>query len=250
MKRFVIIALISCFLLNLPVLATPIYGTVTMSYSGFGARDTMKIWGGGRSGLNAYVGLFMFNKTAGTGEGQYLNNGTIGGFCMDLSEYAAGGSLTYDVIKLQDGPKPTTFLGGPMGQAKAAYLAELWGRFFDPSWAAGGRYTAQQNRQAAAFAAAVWEIIYEDLPASPLGWDVTTDGTGGQRGFRAENLDYQAANNWLYALNGTGHMAQLRALSYSGYQDFVVAVPEPATVILVALGFLPVVNRKIRRLNV
>jgi hypothetical protein len=152
----------------------------------------------------------MFDKTAGTGQGGLLDNGIIGGFCMDLSEYLGSGSLNYDVLMLEDGPRPTTFLGGPMGQRKAAFLAELWGRFYNPVWAAGGTYTSQQKSDAEAFAAAVWEIVYEDLPASSSGWDVMIDGTDGSRGFRATNLDYQTANNWLHALDGTGPIAQFK----------------------------------------
>jgi len=237
-------------LLSVSSLATPIYGTVTMSLSGYGANDTMTIWGGGWNGLNVSAGQFIFNKTAGTDQGQYLDNGLIGGFCMDLSEYLTPGSLTYDVLKVQDGPRPTVFLGGSMGQAKADYLAELWGRFYNPAWAAGGSYTSQQKGEAEAFAASVWEIIYEDLPTSSAGWDITRDGTGGNRGFKAANLDYQKANNWLHALNGTGPMADLRSLSYLGSQDFLVAVqdpgviPEPATLAFVAFGFLMVVSKK------
>jgi hypothetical protein len=238
-----------CFLVTQSA-ATPIYGTVTMSQSGYGAKDTMKIWGGGWSGLNVYAGVQMFNKTAGTGQGEYLDNGNIGGFCMDLSEYIAHGSLTYDVIMPQDGPRPTSFLGQAMGQAKADYLAELWGRFYDPGWAAGGSHTSQQNKDAEAFAAAVWEIVYEDLPTTPARWDVTKDGTGGSRGFKATNLDSQTANNWLHALDGTGPMANLRTLSYVGAQDFLVEVqqpgviPEPATVAFLAFGFIMIVSRK------
>jgi hypothetical protein len=218
--------LILVVLLTVQVLAMPISGTVAMSHVGYGAKDTMIIWGGGMSGSNVYAGVYMFNKTAGTGEGQYLDNGTVGGFCIDLAENIAGGSLNYDVLLTQNGPLPMTFLGGPIGQTKAAYLAELWGEFFDPAWAAGGSYTYQQKREAEAFAAAIWEIVYEDLPSSPIGWDVTVDGTGGSRGFRAAYLNYQLANSWLRSLDGIGPMANLRILSYNGSQDFLVELPQ------------------------
>ncbi|MFA5293050.1 MAG: hypothetical protein WC496_08465 [Phycisphaerae bacterium] len=249
MKTRLTVVLIITLLLCAVCVATPIYGTVTMSQSGYGAKDTMTIWGGGWNGLNVSAGVFLFNKTAGTGEGQYIDNGLFSGFCMDLSEYTAPGTLTYDVLKVQDGPRPTAFLGGSMGQAKADYLAELWGRFYNPAWAATGSYTSQQKNEAGAFAAAVWEIIYEDLPTSSAGWDVTSDGTGGSRGFKATNLDSQKANDWLHALDGTGPMADLRSLSYLGAQDFLVAVdtgaiPEPATLAFVAFGFLMVVSKK------
>ena len=256
MKTIISVFLVIVCLLSVESAATPIYGTVTMSFSGFGAKDVMRIWGGSHNGLDVYAGVYMFNKTAGTGQGQYLDNGFIGGFCMDLSEYIAPGSLIYDVLMPQHGPRPTSFLGEAMGQAKAAYLAELWGRFYDPAWSAGGSYTSQQNSNAEAFAASVWEIIYEDLPASPLSWDVTTDGTVGGKGFKAANLDYQTANSWLHVLNGTGPMADSRSLSYVGSQDFLVAVqnqsaiPEPASLAFAVFGFLLVVRKKISASNV
>jgi hypothetical protein len=207
-----------------------------MSSAGYGAKDTMTIWGGGWSGLNVYAGVLMFDKTAGTDQGEWLDNGYIGGFCMDLSEYVAQGSFTYDVLAVEDGPRPLSFLGEAMGQQKADSIAELWGRFYDPAWSAGGAYTYQQNKDAEAFAAAIWEIIYEDLPSSSAGWDVTSDGTFGSGGFKATNLNYSLANSWLAALDGTGPMADLRALSAVGAQDFIVQIPEPATVAFLAFG--------------
>lgn len=242
MKKITVITAI-VLLTSVQSFATPIYGNVTMSYTGEGAYDTMTIWGGGWNGLNVYAGTSMFNKTAGSDDGQYIDNGPIGVFCIDLLEYIAPGSLTYDVIMPEDGPRPTTFLGGAMGQAKADYLSELWGRHYDPAWATNGSHTVQQNKQAEAFAASVWEIVYENTPTSPMFWDVTVDSTLGSKGFRAANLDYVTANNWLHSLNGTGTMANLRALSYIGSQDFIIDIgnntniPEPAS-----LAFFSVVG--------
>ena len=240
MVKKCIYALILVALMALQVLAVPISGTVTMSHVGYGAKDTMTIWGGGRSGLNVYAGVYMFDQTAGTGEGGLFGSDFIGGFCIDLPENIMGGSLDYDVLLPQDGPRPTIFLGDSMGQAKAAYLAELWGDFFDPAWSAGDSFSYQQRKEAEVFAAAVWEIVYEDLPSSSAGWDVTTDDTFGSRGFRAANLDYQLANSWLHSLDGAGPMANLRVLSYDGSQDFLVAlpqmpIPEPSTLAIFAV---------------
>jgi len=225
--------------------ATTIYGSVTMNPAGFGASDSMTIWGGGFSGKNITAGALLFNKTAGTGDGQYIENGSVGVFCIDLLEYAASTSKTYDVIMPEDGPKPVSFLNGPMGQAKADYLSELWGRYFDSAWVSGGTYTTQQKKSAEAFAAAIWEIVYEDVPSAPLYWDVTVDSTLGNRGFKAANLDSQLANSWLRSLNGTGPMAELRALSNLGSQDFIVAVPEPATIVFAVVSLLLMSRKKL-----
>lgn len=239
MKKYFVSSLILVSVFALQLSATPI-DSVTMTHSGYGAKDIMTIWGGGHSGLTVYSGLFTFNKTASTGTGNLIDNGTIGGFCMDLSEYLASGSKTYEVLNVAEGPKPTTFLGGGMGQVKAQYLSELWGRYFDSSWMAGGTYTATQNAQAAAFQAAVWEVIYEDMPMTSAGWDVTIDSTVGDKGFRATGLNYTLANSWLHGLTGTYQGTSLAALSSCGTQDVLVAIPEPATVAFLAFGLIAV----------
>ena len=123
-----------------------------------------------------------------------------------------------------------------VGTPKANYLRELWAEHYDPAWASGGSYTSQQNSMAETFAAAVWEIIYEDLPTSPLGWNVSVDGTAGDGGFAAVNLDSATANKWLNELTGASAKADLLVVSYAGRQDYLVAVPEPATIILLGLG--------------
>jgi hypothetical protein len=250
-KNTIAVCITMVCLISAECIATPIYGTVTMSSSGFGANSIMKIWGGGLNGVDVYAGIYMFNKTAGTGQGQNLANGYIGGLCMDLSEEVLSGSHTYDVIMPQDGPIPTTFLGSSMGAVKADYLDELWSKHYDPAWATAGNHTEQQNSNAEAFAAAVWEIIYEDLPSTPAGWDVTKDGSSGNKGFKAENLDFATANSWLHSLTGTEVTANLMSLSYVGSQDMLVSmptlIPEPATVALLALGFIAIGKRNFRR---
>ena len=226
-----------------------ILGTVDMAYSGYGAVDTMKIWGGGHNGLNVRGGLYMFDKTGSTGQGNYLDDGPVGGFCMDLSQWLAQGENTYNVINPADGPVPDTFLGSGMGQQKADYLSELWGRYYDQSWAGVGGHSKSEKRLAGAFAAAVWEIIYEDFPTTTAGWDVRKDGTAGVLGFRAKGLDYRTANRWLRSLDGTGTMANLYGLSNGRAQDFITEfqVPEPATVALLGFGLMMIVKPKLRK---
>jgi hypothetical protein len=225
------------FFLILPgtIKAAPL-GTVDIAKTSNGASDIIEVWAAGYEGLPSYSGVYMLDKTYGTNEGKLWDDGPIGVFCIEWAELTSSDTLTYDVIMPEEGPLPTALLGSAMGTTKAKYLEELWGRYFDPSWVGNGPFTYTQNAKAAAFGAAAWEIVHENLPTSPLGWDVTVDGTIGIGGFRADYLDSVAANNMLHSLDGTGPRADLRVFSYNGQQDYIVAVPEPATIALIGIG--------------
>jgi hypothetical protein len=225
----VFVLVLPCFAIAMPV------STVDVVHSGFGANEAVTVWGGGLEDESVYGGVYMLNKTDGYNEGKIWPNGLIGAFCTELPQDAPETTLTYDVIGLEQGPRPITFLGQAMGTEKANYIRELWGRFFDSSWSSGGSYSWQQNIKAAAFASAIWEIVYENLPKSPLGWDVTVDGSTGNLGFRVEALTdlTDIANLMLHSLNGTGPMADLR---------------EPATIIILGIGgTLSLLRRKRRK---
>ena len=211
-------------------------GTVEIVNTGNAANEMITVWGGGLGGVDVYAGVYTFKKTAGTGEGKLWDNGLVTGFCTELTESIPTITSKYNVIPLEKGPIPTCFLGGPMGHEKADYISELWGRFYDPSWATEGQHTWKQNSQASAFASAIWEIVYEDLPVKPAKWDVTVDGTAGALGFASEWVDSDLANGWLHALDGTGPRADLRVFSFGGSQDYIAQVPEPATIVLLGLG--------------
>lgn len=230
-------SLCAVLVLALPCLASEgtSLGTVDIVHCDYGAydQDGIAVWGAGRNGTIMYGGLYTLDKTAGTGEGNIWPNGLIGGFCIELHEPAPDNTYTYDVVMPENAHN--SYVAGMIGAEKADYLRELWGRFFDPVWAGGGPYSTGQNSAAEAFAAAVWEIIYEDLPTSPLEWDVTADGTVCSGGFRCEGADTTLANSWLHSLTGSGPKADLRAFVYDGQQDYIVEVPEPATIAL--LGF-------------
>ncbi len=218
--------------------------TVDIKHDGYGASGMAELWGGGLHGANRHAGVYMLEKTAGTGEGEFWEDGYIGAFCIELTQYSPGYPKTYDVVLPEDAQRPTTFLGEKIGSEKADNLMELWGRYFDSAWAEDDSFTNEQNAAAEAFAAAVWEIVYEDLPASSAQWDVTTDGTPGNLGFRAENLDTVLANKMLHSLDGAGPKADLRAFVNSCKQDFIVEVPEPATIVLLGLSSLALIRGK------
>ncbi len=209
--------------------------TVDVVHDGFGAYDVTTFWAAGYDGYDVSAGLYILNKTADTGTGSTWHNGSIPGFCVELHETAPTATYTYDVVMPED--MYNSYTGEYLGTMKANYLRELWARHYDASWA-DGFYTAQDNLAAEAFAAAVWEIVYEDLPGSASEWDVTVDSTSGVGGFSSQDLDWETANKWLQSLTGGGAKADLRVLVCAGQQNYLVAVPEPATLILLGLGGL------------
>jgi hypothetical protein len=223
-----------------------VLGTSDIVHTGYYAFEKIPVWGGDREGTYTHAGVYMLEKSNSTYEGNIWPDGTITGFCMELAQLNPTTLSSYDVIKPENGPLPTTFLGDSIGLAKTQYIQELWGRFYDPAWSSGATFTEKQNHEAASFSTAIWEIVYEDLPVSPLGWDVMLDGTLGNGGFRTDG-DYSLANEWLYMLDGTGPMTELRVFSNGGYQDYIVAVPEPATIVLIGLGGAFSIMRRKRR---
>jgi hypothetical protein len=209
-------------------------GTVAVDHASLGASDFLAVYGGGHAGTEFYAGVYELAKTGGTGKGTIWPNGPLPGMCVELNEYAPSTPTSYHVIKPAD--EYNTLLAETFGTVKAGYLQELWGRHFNSAWTGSGPFTGTQNVQAAAFAAAVWEIVYEDLPDSPLQWDVSVDGSSGVAGFRAECVNSVLANSWLHSLNGAGPKATLAVLTAPCRQDYLVAVPEPATLVLLGLG--------------
>jgi hypothetical protein len=207
--------------------------SVEVVNTGLGANELISVWGDGLDGSSTgvYAGVYNLEKTSGIGEGKLWTDGLIGAFCAELSEPAPEITTKYSVTSLDDA----------YGTKKAIYISELWGRYYDPSWAGDGPFNWQQDSEAAAFATALWEIIYED---SPLKWDVKVDATWDNSGFRTDFGGATIANKYLYSLDGTGPMADLRVFSYGGSQDYIAQVPEPTTVVLFGLGSLGLLRRK------
>ena len=209
--------------------------TVDVVHDGFGAHDVTLFWAAGLDGYDIMAGVYMLNKTGDTGLGSTWPNGLIPGFCVEIQEPHPTATCTYEVKMPED--VYNNYTGEFLGTTKANYLRELWARYYDPAWTSGS-YTSQDNLAAEAFAAAVWEIVYEKLPGSASEWDVTIDNTAGLGGFTAQDLDFETANKWLHTLTGGGAKADLRVIVCDGSQDYLIAVPEPATIILLGLGGL------------
>jgi hypothetical protein len=209
-----------------PASAT-LLGTVNIQNHNQNYSDQAQLFGGGLTGGTYYTGVYSWTNEGGTGAGPWVPNW---GFCIELTQEARNG--WQDVIPLAEAPLPAfPIYGTPMGATKANYIRELWGRNFDPTWATGA------NREyAEAFSVAIWEIIYETDPT----WNVTTGA-----GFHADSIQQaDTANLWLSQLNGdTAYFAPGLVATNDG-QDYLVQIPEPATLSLLAVGAAALLRRR------
>lgn len=221
---FVLAVVLAGVALTSPAGAT-ILGTVNIQGHNCGLSDMGQLWGGGLSGGTYYTGVYSWTNSGGTGLGTLVPNW---GFCIELIQGPYAGWQS--VIPLNEAPVPSAY-GTPMGTVKANYVRELWGRNFDPTWPTGAN-----RKTAEAFSAALYEIIYETDA-----WDVTSGA-----GFHATIDLPGTANLWLSQLNGdTAYFApNLVATSTLEGQDYLVQVPEPATIGLLGLGALSLLRRK------
>ena len=227
-KRGIVSCVLLVVLLGLVSQASAsVLGTVTASLTGEFTDGTITI--AGVRNVTGYGGIYLLDKTAGTGDGALLPNGLVKSGCIDLLQDSASGSMTYNVLMPADAPVP----GTTMGPVKAALLQELWGRYFHSQ-------AELDPQKAEAFSAAVWEIVFE----SDSTLDVTV-GTGFSCTGLATGMD-TLANSWLASLDGTGPKADLRALTHETYQDYLVEVPEPASLLLITLGGLTILRPRRR----
>lgn len=220
MKRVLLMMVVVLSMVSV-VSALPIDAVYIDEVGNF-TQGTMKIWSGSHiNGEEVYGGFYLLRKNGGAGAGDLIADGVIKGFCIDLFQNTASGYKWYNIVDVMSAPVPH----GAMGAAKKDALSELLGRYYSTAETSG--------RLAEAMSAAVWEIIYETGDE----WDVTSGW-----GFRASWVDSETANEWLASLDGTGPRAEIIAFSNGCYQDFMV--PEPATVVLLGLGFGVFASRK------
>jgi hypothetical protein len=240
MKRLIAAVVLVGIVLTSTASAT--LGTVDIEGHNNSLSDTGHLWGGTLTNLYAYTGIYSWDKVEGTGSTPLAEAVPDWGFCIELTQGAHNGVA--DVIYLEEAPRPPSVYGTPMGTTKADYIRELWGRFFDPNWVIGP-ITDNERKLGEAFGAAVWEIIYE----TDSTWDVSNH-TGPGTGFKASNIIEQAAtaNYWLSQLIVNPAPAQraddLYAISNGTGQDYIVQLPEPATICLLGLGALSLLRRK------
>jgi hypothetical protein len=171
-------------------------------------------------------GLFNWSRTGGSWAGP----GGVGNFismCIETTEHIGNGnSYTYQVVNLGDAP---TSQSPGMGNAKAALVRELFGRFY---------HAGMTSDEAVAMQAATWEIVNDD------GLDLADGdfrvGVGGNVTAGIQT----SIQNMLDALDGTGPKLAMRAMVGDGIQDQVFIVPTPGGMALLGMGGLVMARRR------
>jgi hypothetical protein len=215
------------------------YGTLQATWNGVDSGTLAYNVVSPHNGGGILVGRYSLIGTAqNTTAGVSANlTGLLPIYCIDTYEWALSGSISYTVADLADGPMGH---GAPaMGPTKAAYLKDLLFHYFT---------VANDASKKAAFAAAVWEIVYETSA-----WDVSN----GVMSVGLTATEKNLANGWLSTLESDfDHGNTAYALLKDGGQDYAIAlgggldepppIPEPLT-LLAVFGGVAGVGGYIRR---
>ena len=163
---------------------------------------------------------------------------SVRSFCIDLVQDVSAGWQPYDVTALHLAPVDGGSPYSPMGVPKANSIRELWGEHYAE--------VGNDPIKAAAFQAALWEIIYEnDGVQTPNPWDLTS----GRLAVPNSPLVSAQANAWLADVGDQVQTLNTTLLALTNYttedrfQDYVYdpdgpghEVPEPITVVSVMAG--------------
>jgi hypothetical protein len=184
------------------------------------------------------AGAYWLKTQNPTGQAVLLSAPDLWSFCIEPDNDTSDVFQPYELRPVEDGPIGTTWHSGSLTSGQANGLRELWGRFYNPIWQAG--WDDSDNDNAAGFGIAVKEIIYEAV-GNPL------DATAGR--YRVDPVDATVAgiaNGYLSQLTGDSSMyADLRILTNEQYQDYLVQIPEPASLFLLALGAITLRRRNL-----
>lgn len=200
------------------------------------ARTVVSSLDGGVTTKNVLGGVLNWN-IAGVG--------SVKTFCVQLNETInAGNTLTYTAVELEQAPDAPPG-PGPMGDARATLIRDLYARNYSTVMAATGN---DQKDLAAAFAMVVWEITHQDSMASTAsGVLADLDLTTGNAQFMSGSNPNTLAAGMLSSLGGgMGDFLGFAVLGATNpdKQDVLIVVPGPAG--LMAIAGLGLVRRRRR----
>jgi hypothetical protein len=244
--------LLAGLLFVLTFLSAQAFGcTVEVAYVGLeaGGREGTNLNGEINSGANGLLALKTRNPVGSLAE---LIDEKSWGYCYELTQYAEFNYRTYNVARLES----------VTGSCKAELISQLWAQHYDKSWESesyiyyGGNQggwdsgepaNTQENREALALSFAIYEIIY-DFDGSLGSLDLAADCFKAREDRTDPDDSIAIAANWLNSLvlpcDYTGPLAELLSLRNNCNQDFIVEIPEPATICILGLASLMLVKKR------
>ena len=157
-----------------------------------------------------WAGVYNFQIQSGT---TYTELGGVDDvfstYCIDIGNWVSKNhAYTWTVVDLTDAPVPFLYSDGKMSAAEQSALQKLYGQSHAASLASAPA--------AAAFQAAVWEIVNESGSA----WDISSGN------FKATGIDATTVNTLLAnSVSYDGPLPTLKALTSNCTQDQVFLLP-------------------------
>jgi len=188
---------------------------------------------------------YTYDSATGTATGGVLNFvGGVRTFCTQFLQNV-GGTNTFDVVDVAQVPEGSTS-PGPMGEARATLIRDLYARNYGTVMAATGD---DARNQAAAFSMVIWEITHQDsLATTAAGILDDLDIATGNAVFTAgTTIDGIAATMIANLGGGTDSFMSygVAGLTNASAQDMLIVVPGPAGLAAV-LGLAGVRGRRRR----
>lgn len=236
MKTLVTICVAAVMLLVLSsvVLAVP-SGTVDISNNTNGLSSQADFSLAGYYSARIYTGIYSFTASNGTGNGVLVPNW---GFCIDVVDMGINATYIVDT-SIENYPLPSY----AMGTEREALIRQLWARSFNPDWITNP--TSDNINRAGAFNCAQFEIIFENSLTQDSKLDLKL-GTGNLQTRNLQGGYDGLAQSMLDALTDGGPESNEIAIisNINGGQDYIVRIPEPATICMLGLGALSLIRRR------
>lgn len=210
-------------------------GPIAVDFRGtaLGKSASVSFYSGDSSAFtsrNLFVGQLVHRMDVGAGPRDFIT------YCIDLTQYAGDG--VFNLVGLREAPitTPAPADKWELGQDQADALNALYNAHF-----AG----VDTNAEAAAFQAAVWEIVFD--------WASVDAGTFALAGGTVRvhnNISATTFNSYVSAARARiDTTSMLGALTSEGRQDQLVVIPLPGAGVMGAAGMLAIGARRRRAMH-